>query len=156
MTMYRYSISQNQELPTILQQSNNSVHNVSTETCDEHSSSGPIYEQIDNGNQQDHTYSILERDESPDCCSTQLYDDIDKEQSYHVVESEGCEGVEGAGCDSVYSEASSGEVTNNVEQNKQQGVTVWRGLLHTQALRELNIHALNNYASVRMRKRGIR
>ncbi len=40
------------------------------------------------------------------------------------MESERCECVEGAGCDSVYSEASSGEVTNNVEQNGQQGVTV--------------------------------
>ena len=90
------------------------------ETHDEHSCSGPIYEQVDNGNEQEHTYSILECDESPDCCSTQL----NKEQSCHVVESEGCECVEGAGCDSVYSEASSVEVTNNVEQNRQQGVTV--------------------------------
>ncbi len=121
--MYRYNSSQRQELSTILQQSNNPVHNVSMQTRDEHSSSGPIYEQVDNGNQKDHTYSILEHDESPDFCSTQLYD-IDKEQSYHVVESEGCEGVEGAGCDGVYSEASSSEVTNDVEQNRQQGVTV--------------------------------
>ena len=93
------------------------------ETHDEHSSSGPIYEQVDNGNEQEHTYSILEHDESPDCCSTQL-NAIDKEQSYYVVESEGCEGVEGAGCDSVYSEASNDEVPNNVKQNRQQGVAV--------------------------------
>ncbi len=116
--MYRYNSSQRQELSTIQQQPNNSVDNVSMETHDEHSSSGPIYEQVANENEQEHTYSILERDEIPDCCSTQLYD-IDKEQSCHVVESEGCEGVEGAGCDSVYSEASSDEVTNDVEGNRQ-------------------------------------
>ncbi len=66
-----------------------------------YSSSGPTYEQVANGNQQDHTYSILERDENTNRRSNQL-NPIDEEQNYHVVESGRCEGVMGAGCDSVY------------------------------------------------------
>ncbi len=112
-----------QELSTILK--NNPVGNVSMEPHDAYSSSGPIYEQVDNGNEQDHSYSILERDESTDCCSNQFNDNIiGEKQSYHVVESGECEGVEGAGCDSVCSETSNCEVQIDVEQNRQQGVAV--------------------------------
>ncbi len=74
-----------------------------------YSSSGPTYEQVANGNQQDHTYSILERDENTNRRSNQL-NPIDEEQNYYVVESGRCEGVEGAACDGVYNEASNYEV----------------------------------------------
>ena len=74
-----------------------------------YSSSGPTYEQVANGNEQDHTYSILERDKNTNRRSNQL-NPIDEEQNYHVVESGRCEGVEGEGCDGVYSEASNYEV----------------------------------------------
>ncbi len=121
--MYRYNISHVQELSTIQRQLNNPVDDVSMEPNNAYSSSGPIYKQVANGNEQEHTNSILERDKSPNCCSTQL-NAIDEEQSYRVVESEGCDVVEGAGCDSVYSEASSDEVPNDVKGNEQQGVTV--------------------------------
>ncbi len=77
------------------------------EPHDAYSSSGPTYEQVANGNEQDHTCSILERNKiTTDRHSNQLIA-IDEEQSYHVV---GREGVEGAGCDGVYSEASNYEV----------------------------------------------
>ncbi len=66
-----------------------------------YSSSGLTYEQVANGNEQDHTYSILERDKNTNRRSNQL-NPIDEEQNYHVVESGRCEGVEGAGCDGVY------------------------------------------------------
>ena len=121
--MYRYNISHVQELSTIQPQLNNPVDNVSMEPNNAYSSSGPIYEQVANGNEQEHTNSMLERDNSPDYCSTQL-NAIDEEENYHVVESEGCEGVEGAGCDGVYSEVNSDEVPNDVEGNGQQGVAV--------------------------------
>ncbi len=71
-----------------------------------YSSSGPTYEQVASGNEQYHTYSILE---NMNRRSNQL-SAIDEEQNYHSVESGGCEGVEGAGCDGVYSEASNYEV----------------------------------------------
>ncbi len=100
--MYRYKISHVQEVSTIQQQLNNPVDNVSMEPNNAYSSSGPTYEQVANGNKQEHTNSILERDKSPDYCSTQL----------NAIESEGCEVVEGAGCDSMYSEASSDKVPN--------------------------------------------
>ncbi|XP_064397392.1 egg peptide speract receptor-like isoform X2 [Halichondria panicea] len=53
--MYRYNTSQVQELSTIQQQLNNPVDNVSMEPNNAYSSSGPLYEQIVNGNEQDHT-----------------------------------------------------------------------------------------------------
>ena len=68
--------------------------------------SGPTYEQVASGNEQDHTYSIFENTNRR---SNQL-SAIDEEQNYHVVESGECEGVEGVGCDGVYSEASNYEV----------------------------------------------
>ena len=71
------------------------------EPHDAYSSSGPTYEQVANGNGQDHTCSILIN------MNGRSLSAIDEEQNYHVVESGGCEGVEGAGCDGVYSEASS-------------------------------------------------
>ncbi|XP_064397393.1 uncharacterized protein LOC135344175 isoform X3 [Halichondria panicea] len=50
-----YNTSQVQELSTIQQQLNNPVDNVSMEPNNAYSSSGPLYEQIVNGNEQDHT-----------------------------------------------------------------------------------------------------
>ncbi len=50
------------------------------------------------------TYSIPECDQNMNRCSNQL-NAID-EENYHVVESGRCEGVEGAGCDGMYNEAS--------------------------------------------------
>ncbi len=52
---YRYNTSQVQELSTIQRQLNNPVDNVSMEPNNAYSSSGPLYEQIVNGNEQDHT-----------------------------------------------------------------------------------------------------
>ena len=94
---------------TIQRQLNNPVYDTSMELHNAYSSSGPTYEQVANGNEQDHTYSILERDKNTNRRSNQL-NPIDEEQNYHVVESGRCEGVEGAGCDGVYSEASNYEV----------------------------------------------
>ena len=71
-----------------------------------YSSSGPTYEQVDNGNGQDHTYSLLQNTNRR---SNQL-NPVDEEQNYHVVDSGRCEGVEGACFDGVYSEASNYEV----------------------------------------------
>ncbi len=105
----RYNTSQRQELSTIQRQLNNPVYDTSMEPHNAYSSSGPTYEQVANGNEQDHTYSILERDQNTNRRSNQL-NPIDEEQNYHVVESGRCEGVEGAGCDGVYSEASNYEV----------------------------------------------
>ena len=102
-----HNISQRQELSTIQRQLNNPVYDTNMEPHDAYSSSGPTYEQVANGNEQDHTCSILERNKiTTDRHSNQLIA-IDEEQSYHVV---GREGVEGAGCDGVYSEASNYEV----------------------------------------------
>ena len=80
---HRCNISQRQEVSTIQRQVINPVYDTSMEPYNTYSSSGPIYEQVPNGHEQEHIYSILESDESPDCCSTQL-NDIDKEQNYHV------------------------------------------------------------------------
>ncbi|XP_064397298.1 scavenger receptor cysteine-rich domain superfamily protein-like isoform X2 [Halichondria panicea] len=105
-----YNISQVQKLSTIQRQLNNPVYDTSMELHSAYSSSGPTYEQVANGNKQDHTYSILERDKNINHRSFQL-NPIDEEQNYHVVESGRCVGVEGAGCcDGVYSEASNYEV----------------------------------------------
>ena len=107
-----------QKLSTI---QNNPVCNVSMEPNNAYSLSGPIYEQVANSNEQDHTNPVLEHDKNPDCCSTQL-SAIGEEQSYHVVESGECEGVEGADCDGVCSEASTCEVP--MSSKTQQGVAV--------------------------------
>ncbi len=104
---HRYNISQRQELSTIQRQLNNPVYDTSMELHNAYSSSGPTYEQVASGNGQD---SILERDKNTNRRSNQL-NPIDEEQNYHVVESGRCQGVEGAGCDSVYSEASNYKVT---------------------------------------------
>ncbi len=77
------------------------------EPHDAYSSSGPTYEQVANGNEQDHTCSILECDINMNGRSLSA---IDEEQNYHVVESGECEGVEGASCDDVYGEATNYEV----------------------------------------------
>ncbi len=101
--------SETNTLSTIQRQLNNPVYDTSMEPHNAYSSSGPTYEQVANGNEQDHTYSILERDKNTNRRSNQL-NPIDEEQNYHVVESGRCEGVEGEGCDGVYSEASNYEV----------------------------------------------
>ena len=107
MYTHRYNISQVQELSTIQRQMNNPVYDTSMELHNAYSSSGPTYEQVANGNE-DYTYSIPECDQNTNRCSNQL-SAID-EENYHVVESGRCEGVEGAGCDGMYSEASNYEV----------------------------------------------
>ncbi len=109
MYTHRYNISQVQELSTIQRQLNNPVYDTSMELHSAYSSSGPTYEQVANGNGQDHTYSILECDINTNRRSNQL-SVIDEEENYHVVESGRCEGVEGAGCDGVNNEASNYEV----------------------------------------------
>ena len=53
--MYKCRYSQVQELSTIQPQLNNPVDNVSMEPNNAYSSSEPIYEQVANGNEQDHT-----------------------------------------------------------------------------------------------------
>ncbi|XP_064397379.1 scavenger receptor cysteine-rich type 1 protein M160-like isoform X1 [Halichondria panicea] len=101
--------SETSTLSTIQRQLNNPVYDTSMEPHNAYSSSGPTYEQVANGNEQDHTYSILECNQNTNRRSNQL-NPIDEKQNYHVVESGRCEGVEGAGCDGVYSEASNYEV----------------------------------------------
>ncbi len=98
--------SETYTLSTIQRQLNNPVYDTSMELHNAYSSSGPTYEQVDNGNEQDHTYSLLQ---NMNRRSNQL-NPVDEEQNYHVVESGRCEGVEGAGFDGVYSEASNYEV----------------------------------------------
>ncbi len=101
--------SETSTLSTIQRQLNNPVYDTSMEPHNAYSSSGPTYEQVANGNEQDHTYSILECNQNTNRRSN-LLNPIDEKQNYHVVESGRCEGVEGAGCDGVYSEASNYEV----------------------------------------------
>ena len=67
-----------QKLSTI---QNNPVCDVSMEPNNAYSLSGPIYEQVANSNEQDHTNPVLEHDKNSDCCSTQL-NAIDEEQRF--------------------------------------------------------------------------